>query len=446
MSNQIIFEAYLSYIQDKGSLSTSNETRKAILTSDALVWYSQGKRYELSLDDVVGISTSQERELVVNAYPLLQVGKFGKKYRRVLREYKFACQDFQKRSQWIGVIENTFSGFPLDAVIQPRKLQIIINPQSGTGKASHIFEQVRPLLEKSNLDFTVQETSSGEDTKYFIEEMALEATDGLVIVGGDGTIHDVINSLMNRADWKKAMRKPIGIIPAGTGNGLCKTLLDISGEPYDLVSAAFLIAKGKRRSLDTIEIQQSDHHYYSVLSLSWGLIGDVDIESERWRYLGSLRNALYALTRIAFLRTYKGRFSYLPHSNCQATPKKKSIELDSEWQVIEDEFVLFWAMNVPWASHDLKAAPKANLSDGAIDVLLVRRGVSKRELLRVFFTIARGNHISLPNIEYYKVRCFRLEPLTNRGIFAVDGEQVDYSSIQMKIMRELALSIYSSDH
>ena len=438
MSNQIIFEEYLSYIKDTGNVPTSNQITKAILTSDALVWESNETRYKLSLDDVVGISTAQEQEFIVNAYPLSQAGKFRKKTQRVLREYKFACENVEKRSQWIKVIQNTLRGFSLDIVTKPRLLQIIINPESGTGKARHTFAQVLPLLEKSDLNFTIKQTSSSEDIRYFIREIALDEIDSLVIVGGDGTIHDVINSLMSRADWKKAIKKPIGIIPAGTGNGLCKTLLDISGEPYNPISAAFIIAKGKTRSLDLIKIQQNNSHYYSFLSLSWGLISDVDIESEKLRYLGSLRNDLYALMRIAFLRTYKGRFSYIPHSHGQETLQRPR-ERNCEWQVIEDEFVFLWAMNVPWASHNIKAAPNANLSDSAIDILLIRQGVSRWELIQIFLSISQGNHLSLPYVEYYKVSCFRLEPLTSRGILAVDGEQVDYSLIQMKVMNGVTL-------
>ena len=94
-------------------------------------------------------------------------------------------------------------------------------------------------------------------------------------------------------------------------------------------------------------------------------------------------------------------------------------------------------MNLPWTSHNIKAAPDTNLSDGAIDVLLICRRVSRWELLQVFFHISQGNHISLPSVEYYKVRCFRLEPLTSRGIFAVDGEQVDYCPIEVEVMREV---------
>ncbi len=110
----------------------------------------------------------------------------------------------------------------------------------------------------------------------------------------------------------------------------------------------------------------------------------------------------------------------------------------NEWQAIEDDFVLFWAMNISHATHDIKAAPQAHLSDGNMDVILVRRGISKLNLLLAFLKSAQGQHISLPGIEYYKVRRFRLEPKTCQGILAVDGEKVEYLPIQMEVKRGLA--------
>ena len=141
--------------------------------------------------------------------------------------------------------------------------------------------------------------------------------------------------------------------------------------------------------------------------------------------------------RIISLRSYKGRFSFLPHSDWKH-PLDQSKEWDGEWQVIEDEFILFWAMNTTWANHSMKAAPYAQLADGAMDVLLVRQGASRWELLSALLGCAKGEHIFLPCMEYYKVRCFRLEPLTDRGILAVDGEQVNYSPIEMKVIEGLA--------
>ena len=338
----------------------------------------------------------------------------------------------------------------------PSRLHVLLNPMSGKRKARSIFQQVRPLLEKSYPQLRVTETTASGHAQKIVQDMDLSEVAGLVAIGGDGTIYEAINGLMSRADWQTAIKTPIGVIPAGTGNGLVKTLLEISGQAYDPIGAAFLIARGQQRPLDLVMIEQEGRRYYSALSLSWAFISDVDIESDRLRFLGSLKNDIYALLRIWNLRTYPGRFSFFPASEparqvCKpflecsccssemaALSDLQPIAQDGRWQVLEGEFVVFWAMNVAWAAHNLKAAPHAHLSDGAIDVLVVRRGISKWQLLSAFLSSAKGGHICSPHVDYYKVRSFRLEPLTSRGILAVDGERVNYSPVQVQVLRGLA--------
>ncbi|XP_075162996.1 sphingosine kinase 2-like [Haematobia irritans] len=55
---------------------------------------------------------------------------------------------------------------------------------------------------------------------------------------------------------------------------------------------------------------------YSFLSVGWGLISDIDIESERLRPLGYRRFTIWTLHRLIKLRTYKGRISYLLKNEC----------------------------------------------------------------------------------------------------------------------------------
>lgn len=59
---------------------------------------------------------------------------------------------------------------------------------------------------------------------------------------------------------------------------------------------------------------------FSFLSVAWGFVSDVDIESERYRGLGSARFTLGTLVRIASLRSYKGRLSYLPPTVSTTSP------------------------------------------------------------------------------------------------------------------------------
>ena len=472
MSIQRLLKGKLGYYQN--SIFYTDIT--VILTASTLNWRIDGAvEQQLSLNDVVGVSvaecdspqvsflslidsgqakikksfsltpyalrlleTNDRFWLVVNAYPL-QKSKLIKQPRRILKEYWFACPNFETRLQWQQAINNTLRGQPIDAQLPPRKLQILINPNSGTQQASQIFEKVRPLFTKSNLEFSVTETSSGEDTKNIVREMDLSTTDGIVIVGGDGTIHDAIAGLTSREDSDLAIKTPIGVIPGGTGNGLCKSLLEISEEVYDPINAAFLIAKGKHKPCDLAIVRQNKGKTYSFLSLAWGLISDVDIGSEKLSFLGSWRFDIYALFLICLLRTYKGKFSFIPDPNWEL-PKHiyNRAYRHGEWLVIEDEFIFLWAMNTAWAAHDMNVTPYAQIDDGAMDILVMRHPTSRIEVLKALLRCGKGKHLSLPHMEYYKVQSFRLEPQSDRGILVVDGEAVDYSPIQMDIMPGLA--------
>lgn len=434
MESPVIFKQSLAHFPEQPD-------KLGILTTDTLSWFNRGKQQQLALNDVVGVSLISPVDnnlpcLLIHAYPVV-ISPGTKKRQRVLKEHCFVCPNLEVRSQWQRAINNTLAGKPLDAIAQPRRLRIIINPTSGKQQASQIFEQVRPLFDNSNLEYIVTETFSAADTKNLVYNLNLLDTDGLVIVGGDGTIHDAIAGLMSRPDWKTAIKTPIGIIPGGTGNGFCKTLLELSGEAYDPLNAAFLIAKGKQQTCDIAAVKQNGTEYYSFLSLAWGLISDADIESEKLKFLGSLRFDLYALILIALLRTYQGRFSFIPHPDYPLSSKHK-ISQSGEWRIIEDEFIFLWAMNTPWAAHDMNVTPHAQLNDGAIDVLIMRKGTSRIEILKALLRCGKGQHLALPHMEYYKVRSLRLEPLTNQGILVVDGEVIDYSPIEMNVIPDLA--------
>lgn len=103
--------------------------------------------------------------------------------------------------------------------------------------------------------------------------------DGIVTVSGDGLIHEVINGLFANKDPTVRRDIPVGLLPGGTANGLVKSILSHCHEVYDPKSAAFLIAKGFSSKMDTIELtlDNREDKVYSHLSVTWGLIADIDI-------------------------------------------------------------------------------------------------------------------------------------------------------------------------
>ncbi len=475
----IVFEEQLFFVSKPKQIAFDIRA-KGWLTATGLSWFHAGIRQTLSLDDVVGVKPSSETYpqglvgLVICAYPTPRTLP----QRRCLREYRFVCGTEQMRSQWINVIQQTLQGLPIQPqqAVKPRTLQVLINPKGGTQQGKKVFDAIRPILENANCHLDVIETQGGDITIQTVRELDLTHVDGFVVVGGDGTVHELINGLMTHPDVvhpasgiypeslgrSEAITKPIGIIPAGTGNGLGKTILSLSQEAYDPINAAFIIAKGQSKPINLGVVEQDGHQYYSILSLAWALISDIDINSNKLRFLkflGSLRSDIYAVFSILTLRSYPGKVSFVLAPDWPSRPPHKSQTLndytDSErsvstsaltantatlrdqsqnWCVIEDDFIGLWVMNVAWAAHSVQAAPHAQLADGYMDVLIIRKGITRWRLLTAFLKISTGEHLLLPDMEYYKIRCLRLEPQGSAGLLAVDGEQIDHCPVQLNVL------------
>jgi len=201
--------------------------------------------------------------------------------------------------------------------------------------------------------------------------MDLSGIDCLVTVSGDGLLWEVVNGLMQRDDWKSAVKVPIAIIPAGTGNALAASL----GTFRDPLSAALNVIKGFTHPLDLWKIKQGDKTSWAFLEVAWGILADVDIESEKFRWMGDARYTFGGVTGIMQLRQYKGRLCYLPLESSDDSLKSTVHDsLDNKvvthtdyskcpdnWKVIEDEFFVFLAANIPYISTFISCTPSTTI-------------------------------------------------------------------------------------
>ncbi|KAH7675818.1 Sphinganine kinase protein [Dioscorea alata] len=237
------------------------------------------------------------------------------------------------------------------------------------------------------VNLSISETSYQLHARELAHKLDLLKYDGIVCVSGDGVLVEVVNGLLRREDWDTAVKVPLGIIPAGTGNGMAKSLLDSAGDSYSVFNAVFAIIRGHRRSLDVTTVQQGEARFFSVLMLTW----DVDIESEKYRWMGSARFDFYSFLRVVNMRKYHGNVQFVPAAGyeiygepvdwresckdevpeqtfgvaarvqqCRYTGPKISLE-DLEWKSVNGPFILVWLNNVPWSGEDVMPAPEAKV-------------------------------------------------------------------------------------
>ncbi|XP_016570478.1 sphingosine kinase 2 isoform X1 [Capsicum annuum] len=362
------------------------------------------------------------------------------------KSYSFEMVDENSARIWSNKLEEF-----IDSLGRPKRLFVFVNPYGGKKSASKIFvDSVKPLLDDANIDYTVQETKYQFHAKEVATSLDIMRYDGVVCVSGDGILVEVVNGLLEREDWESAIKMPLGVVPAGTGNGMAKSLLDAVGLSCTASNATLAIIRGHKQSLDVATISQGQSRFFSVLMLAWGLIADIDIESEKYRWMGSARIDFYAMQRIFRLRRYNGCIKFVAAPGYEtfgepAEPEGETIsEVKSNFvqhkgyrgpalhmkefnRKIEGPFVSVWLHNVPWGGQDALAAPDAKFSDGYLDLVLIKE-CPKLTLLSLMTELNKGGHVKSPHVLYFKVKAFVLEPgarvddRSKEGIIDVDGE------------------------
>ena len=151
-------------------------------------------------------------------------------------------------------------------------LLVFVNPFGGSGRGRHIWEVVvRPMLQQSATPFNLvitERAGHAQDMVSGAEKDTLLDLRAIMVVGGDGMLYEVVQGLQARADSAEIFaRLPFGLICAGSGNGLCKSILFESGEVYDPLSATFVVMKGKSRPKDLSLVQTPSQNQVSFLCL-----------------------------------------------------------------------------------------------------------------------------------------------------------------------------------
>ncbi|XP_057690017.1 sphingosine kinase 2 isoform X1 [Corythoichthys intestinalis] len=303
-------------------------------------------RLLLPLSELVGCSCPRAPApplIVLYWYPPGKRRK-GVSRRRQVRAY--LAESRPEAERWSAALQCLLRGVPVTAETEfsrsllprPRRLLLLVNPFSGRGQAMQWCQtHILPMIREANISYNLIQTERQNHARELIREISLPEWDGVIIISGDGLLHEVINGLMERPDWEQAIKTPVGILPCGSGNALAGSINHHAGydmclrEPL-LLNCCFLLCRGGVRPMDLVSVTTSPpttnsraaslmpRRLFSFLSVAWGFVSDVDIESERYRGLGSARFTLGTLVRIASLRSYKGRLSYLPPSIVASSP------------------------------------------------------------------------------------------------------------------------------
>jgi YegS/Rv2252/BmrU family lipid kinase len=277
-------------------------------------------------------------------------------------------------------------------VSDTKRYVVIVNPASGHRRGLQVLEQVRPIFESAGAELDVKVCERPQHAFEIAKEIDGKQYQACCVIGGDGTIHEVVNGLMNRG-----AAPPLGLIPAGTGN----TLHFHQHAADNPIEAAKRILAGETGPLDVARVTMGAETVYCVNIVGWAAVADINIWAEQLRWCGPARYALATLRYIF-------------------NPRARSAKLSLDDQVIEDEFQMVIGCNTKYTGKGMLLAPRAEINDDKIDVVVVRHA-SRWQMMRLFQRVFEGSHVDMPCVEYYQVRHFAIEN-DNQQPLNLDGE------------------------
>jgi YegS/Rv2252/BmrU family lipid kinase len=272
---------------------------------------------------------------------------------------------------------------------------LVVNPNAGSyAPNAHHIATTCDFLQQHGWQATIQFTQCAGDAARFTREAIAQQIDIVIAVGGDGTIHEIIQELAGS-------QTALGVLPCGTVNVWVRE----AGIPLDLQKARELLVQGQRRQIDLGKI--NDHYF--LLMVGIGLDGEITQKVER-KGLKRLGIVGYMLAAIWFGLHYSAFRTKLRF-------RKHTIKMNALQIVIGNTQLYAGALKYTW---------RARCDDGLLDVCVVRK---QSRLGRIFIAIdfMLGRKQRQQWVHYEVEDSIQLLTRTPIAI-QVDGEPMGYTA------------------
>lgn len=248
-------------------------------------------------------------------------------------------------------------------------MEIIFNPKAADGRGVRKFSKVREWLNRQGISCGFHETRYAGHATELAREAAQRNVPQLTVMGGDGTITEVINGIVKT-------QVTLGIVPAGTGNDIARSLQIPLNDP---LAALAVIQRGRVRRID-LGIEDG-RYFVSILGVGFPAL--VAGEANKMKQVGGRWTF--------FLAVYKGLL------RMKAAPLR--IQLDDN--SIEMRCSSVMILNTPYTGGGLWMSPKARMDDGFFDVVVVNN-IGKLDLMWNFPKVYSGRHLLHPAFSLFR--------------------------------------------
>jgi diacylglycerol kinase (ATP) len=278
---------------------------------------------------------------------------------------------------------------------------IIFNPTAGAGRSAKALQKIEQHLKSKNKEYIVLETKYKEHATELSRSAVGKGYDGILSVGGDGTLLEVAQAL-------KGTDEILGVIPAGTGNDFREAI----NVPTDAVEALDVILSGKSKRID-IGLINGSKYFMNIAGTGFDVEVVKNTNKVRRIFTGSLAYYLGIVMSTFFFKDLK-------------------LKITMDGKTIERTVLLISVANGKSFGGGINVSPNSDVQDGLFNVIILNR-VKKRRILIELPKLQHGQLDKIDVAEQFTCKEITID-CDKKQTFNIDGELMGETPMTLSVV------------
>jgi len=287
---------------------------------------------------------------------------------------------------------------------------VIVNPISGNLKFSTIWRKIQLLLDVRKINYSFAVTLYSRHEVELVQNAIQKGFRNIISVGGDGTLHHVVNGIMIQR-YVKSSNITIGVIPLGTGNDWIKTY----NIPNNIEKAIELI-----------------HHKKTILQD----IGVANTENNKVFYFNNVAGLGYdgyTVNKLKKLKSF-GAVAYLLSGLAGFLFYKKTVfKINFNSKSIETNCLMTMVGVCKFSGGGMQFTKDVNTTDGLLDITIVKN-LNIFDLISNIKKLYNGHIVHHKKVETYKTDLITVIPQASKPYIQADCELIGVGKVTFKII------------
>jgi diacylglycerol kinase (ATP) len=297
--------------------------------------------------------------------------------------------------------------------------KLILNPTAGNGNGKIALPKIEQLFTQHNLSFSLVRTERPGHGIELTRQAVKEGCEAVIAVGGDGTVNEVVNGLME-SKLEGIAIPALGVLCVGRGNDFAGSM----GIPEDLEGGVLALSAGKRRTVDVGRVTGGDYpqgrYFANCVGVGFDAITTIEVHKlPRW---GGYLAFMVAVLKTVFLYN-----------------KAPLARIEYDGSVITQRSLLISIMNGRRLGGGFLMAPNSLPDDGVFDLCIAEQ-MSSLAVIKMIPHFTRGDQATQPTIKTGQAQKISITaqdgPLpaqTDGEIICVDGDHLEVEVVPRQL-------------